>query len=226
MRALAGIAVTLGLLIPTSPAQADDFDTQAQAAVRVRVDDLVWALTATCEGGDDVQQRQCRLVRDRRVQALAGVTLLVDGDPAALELGTWSPQRKSMPIVVTSCIRCTGVEVDGTTWLVAGAGAAPRFDKGKLRTAVLVESSRQFKDAAAATAWTTAVRGARVEYLAKLPAAAKRRWRAGGKDGLALEIVGYRASTPCDGVVLAANPPSAKAEPDPQACAPKAKPAP
>ncbi|MBA3820931.1 MAG: hypothetical protein H0X17_18740, partial [Deltaproteobacteria bacterium] len=203
--------------------------------VRVkRLDDVVWALTATCDAGDEVAQRQCRLLRDRRVAQLGAATLLVDGEGDALELGAWSPQRKSLPFTVTSCIRCTGIEVAGTTWHLVGAGSVPRVEGARLRTTVLHTTTRTFPDEASATAWTTAVKAARVQYLLKVPRAVvttakpkrgadatapdRRRWRAGGKQGLAFEVVGFRVVTPCDGVVIAADPPAQAAAPDPKSC--------
>ncbi len=203
-----------------SQAQASaTFDAVAATAVRVRrLEDVVWSLTASCDRGNDVHQRQCRLVRDHRAKVLEGMTLLVDGDSEALELGKWSPQKKSMQVVVTSCIRCAGIELDGRTWYLIGSGATARFEGGKLRTAVLDDQTRTFVDEGAAVTWSKIVRTAHVQYLLKVLPAAKRRWLVAGKDGLAFEIVGYRVSAPCDGAVIVAKPPSAKALPDKERC--------
>ncbi|MDQ3368260.1 MAG: hypothetical protein M3680_22780 [Myxococcota bacterium] len=229
------VSAVAGLLAASAPAHADSFEARADGAVRVkRLDDVVWALTATCDAGDDVVQRQCRLLRDRRAAHLGAATLLVKGNGEALELGAWSPQRKSLPMTVTSCIRCAGIEVAGTTWRLVGTGSVPRVDGARLRTTALHTTTRTFPDEASATAWTTAVKAARVQYLLKVPRPAARsaararpdgrRWTAGDQQGLAFEVVGFRVVTPCDGLVIAAAPPAQPATPDPTSC-PAAMPA-
>lgn len=212
----AGLLVAIG---PVAPAAADtaSFEAAAEQATPVgRLDDVVWAFTGACTAGEELHQRQCRLVRDRRAQELRGALLLVDGDSAALEVTKWNPQRKSLGITVTSCIRCAGIEVEGKPWLVIGAGAAPRFEGSRLRTHVLFDATRVFADEAAATAWTKSVENARVQYLVKVPD--RPRWTTGGKDGLSFEIVGYRVVAPCDGSIVAASPPARPVAADKQAC--------
>jgi hypothetical protein len=237
---LAGLALGVALA-PLAAAHADSFEAQAEAAVPVkRLDDLVWALTAACDRGTEIEQRQCRLLRDRRAAQLAGTTLLVDGDPGALEVGTWHPQRKSLQLAVTSCIRCAGIEVDGKTWHLVG-GSLPRIDRDRLHTSILHAATRTFPDAASAAAWTEAMKAVRVDYVVKLPpppgpvarpargkppapAPDRRRWQLGGKQGLAFDTVGFRVVTPCDGVVIAARPPAQPVPPDTQACTAAAPP--
>src|SRR5688500_147601 len=104
--------VLLCLLVPVAPvvAHAQSFEASAETATTVkRLDDIVWAFTGACDKGTDIEQRQCRLVRDKRAKELAGTTLLVDGDTTALELTKWSPQKRTLGVTVTSCIRCAGV---------------------------------------------------------------------------------------------------------------------
>lgn len=208
--------VVAAVLVP-SAAFAQAFEAKAETATVSRVDDVVWAFTATCSTGDEVQQRQCRLVRDRRQKALAGATLLVDGETAALELAKWSPQKKSLGFTVTSCISCTGVAVDGKKWFVIGNGAAPRFEGPRVRTHVLRDTALPFADEAAATAWTKPLAHARVQYLVKVPD--RPRWTAGGGGGLSLQILGYRVINPCDGSIVAADPASGSVAPDKKVCA-------
>lgn len=200
-------------------ARADDtFEAKAASAQRVhRVENLVWALTAPCDQGDDTEQRQCRIVRERRVAELAGQTLLVDADHDAFEIGAYNAQKKSAQLSVAGCIRCAGVEVDGKTWLVV-VGAAPKQEGGKVRAASVGEVPRSFPDEAAAKAFAQKAANARVQLLVKLPAKAK--WADGGKQGVSLDIVGWRVIAPCDGSIIAANPPSQPVEADKKACAP------
>ena len=209
--------VAFACLVP-AVAAAETFDELAAKASRVsRLDDVVWAFAGTCERGDEIQKRQCRLVRDRRAAELAGATLLVDGERAALELSKWNPQRRSLAVAVVACIRCGGLEVEGKPWYIVGAaGTAPRFDGGKLRAPLLHEATRMFADEAKATAWTSSLANARVQLVVRVPAQPK--WTAGGKQGLAFEILGFRVVSPCHGEVVAAKPESAPVAPDPKAC--------
>jgi hypothetical protein len=206
-------------LVATSAARADSFEAQATAAVRIkRLDDLVWPLTATCDRGDDVQNRQCRQVRDPRVRSLAGATFLIDGEPGAFELGAWNAANKAVPFTLTGCIRCGGLEIDGKGWhvLAGTGGAVPKFEAGKLRGGVVRDGSRVFPDEASATAWSQTIKSVKVQLVVKVPD--KRRWQASGKDGLWLELVAYRVIDPCAGSVLLAQPASGPAEVDNQAC--------
>src|SRR6188768_1536489 len=102
------VLVALGVALWSSPARAEaTFEGLAAAAQPLRhVDDLVWLATETCDRGDEVQQRQCRLVRDRRAKQLTGATLLVEADPDALEIGRWNPAKKSVSLVLHGCVRC------------------------------------------------------------------------------------------------------------------------
>jgi hypothetical protein len=207
------------VVLATTPAHADDtYEARAQSATRIRrLDELVWALTTACDKGDDVQQRQCRQVRDRKLKALAGATIAVDGDPEAFDVGRWNATKKSIPVTLTACVRCGGIELDGRTWHVMGSGTAPRFEGGKLRAGMLYDNARAFSDEAAATAWAKSIKSARVQMLVKIPD--KRRFQVGGKDGLQLEITSWRVVNPCDGSIVIASPTSGPAAPDKKACA-------
>ncbi len=216
MRALLGILVSVIAIAPAT-AQADDtFEAKATGArSMIHVDDIVWALTASCDKGDDVQNRQCKSLRDQRAKDLAGTTMLVQADGFALDLGAWDSARKSVSVTLTSCIRCEGIGLDGKTWFLTGG--TPKVENGKVRGAPLYDTARQFATPETATAWLKAVRNHKVELVVKIPA--KPRWSAGGKDGIQLEVVAYRVITPCNGTVVLANPPSQNAAPDKAACA-------
>jgi hypothetical protein len=209
-------------LAPSTALAEDSFESRAQGATKIsRTDDLVWAMTASCDKGDDTQQRQCRIVRDRKAKQLAGATLLIDGDADALEIGKWSAPKKSVTVLLSACVRCGGIDVDGKPWFVMGASIgtpAPRFEGNKLRAGVLYDNSRQFPDEAAATAWTKAMATAKLQLLVKVPAETKRRFAVSGKDGLALDIVAWRVINPCDGAVVISSVPSSSIEPDKKAC--------
>ncbi len=209
----------LAILCALTPALAhadDSFEAKATGARKLaHVDDVVWALTAACDKGDDVLQRQCRALRDRTAAELAGTTLLLDADNFALDVGAWDPARKSVAVTLSSCIRCEGVASEGKTWFVTGG--APKLDGGKLRGAALYDTARQFATPETAAAWIKAIGHHKVELVVKVPA--KPRWNLSGKDGIQLEVIAYRVLTPCNGTVVLANPPSQNAAPDKAACA-------
>ncbi len=207
----------LALALLAGTAHADDtFEAKAQSAQRVRdLGDLAWALTTTCETGDDVQQRQCRHLRDSRMKELAGATLLVDAQPGGFEVGAWSPAKKSIPIALSACVDCAGSAVGGKTFYITGVG--PTVEGGKVHGARLLDTTRQFSDEAAAKSWLALAQTARIQFLVKVPD--KARWQIAGKDGLTLEILGYRIYAPCRGEILAASPSSGAVEADKKACA-------
>lgn len=167
MKALALLAVLC------ATAHADTFEARAQGAQQLhRVEGLVWALTAACDAGDDVEQRQCRHVRDARARELQSGTWLVDADVDAFDVGPWSAQKKSSAVSLDACIRCTGVEVDGKTWYVTGnaPNGRPHFEGGRLRPGMLHDSTHAFPDDATATMFARTTAKARVELVVKLPA--------------------------------------------------------
>jgi hypothetical protein len=211
--AIAAVVLTAGVV------RADDtFDGKAGGAQRIRrIENVVWALTAPCDKGDDTQQRQCRHVRDVRAAELAGATLYIDGELDAFDVGGWDAAKKSAPFSLSGCIRCAGVDVDGKTYYLVATGAPPTWDGGKLRAAKIHDNAKTFADEAAAKAWAKTVANVRVQLLVKIPA--KPKWQVQDKAGLAFDIVGYRVYTPCDGAIVAASPTSAAAPADKKQCA-------
>jgi hypothetical protein len=219
MKTTLAICSLLALAMPGIARAEDTFETKAAGAQRIhRIENVVWALTAACDQGDDTEQRQCRIVRDRRATELAGATLFVDADKDAFDVAAWNPAKKSSTLSVTSCIRCAGVDLDGKTWLVTGGTGAPKIEGGKIRPTTLADTARGFVDQAAAQAFAKQTAEARVQMLVKVPA--KARWADAGKQGIALEIVAFRVVAPCDGSVILSNVPSGPAEADKKACGP------
>lgn len=214
MRALLAMLTLAGL--PTLAIAEDTFETKAATATRAgSLDEAVWSLITPCDRGDDVQQRQCRVVRDARAKTVLGATLLVEADAEAFEIGPWSAAKKSVPVQLTSCVRCSGgMTIDGKPWHITGA--APRVEGGKVRTPFLYDNARQFSDEAAAKAWLKTLKNMRVEMVVKVPD--RRRWAVGGKDGLLVDVLAYRVITPCNGNVVIASPASSNVAPDRKAC--------
>lgn len=221
MKLVAAVAI---LLAAARGVRADTFETRAQGAQKLhRVESLVWALTATCDAGDDVQQRQCRRVRDARAKELQTGAWLVDADADAFDIGPYNAQKKSVSVTLDACIRCTGVEVDGKTWYVTGNAPNGRahFEAGRLRPGTLYDKAQAFAEEPSAATWARTTAKVRVELVVKLPA--KPRWSDGGKNGLALDVLAFRVITPCDGAIVVAGPPSGPVEADKKACPPAAE---
>ena len=197
----------VAVLCATSVAWADDtFELRAQPAKRMRIDEVAWILTAGCETGTEVQQRQCRLVRDRAWKPLAGATVAIEAERTAFVVGAWDAQKKSLPLTLTACIRCDApVELDGKKLRVVAAGPRTQFD-----------NARAFPDEASAKALTGQLANARVELVIKLPKVAPSRKKPAAE--LALEVIAWRVIAPCDGSAVIANPPSSGVPPDPRAC--------
>jgi hypothetical protein len=207
----------------TSVAHADDsWEARVQNAERVhRIENVVWALTAACDAGDDVHQRQCRHTRDSRMAQLASETLLVDADAEAFDVGAFDSATGAIHFDVTACIRCLGVEVDGKTWFVVASGA-PAHARGEVVAAgPLHGDARAFHDEAAAKAWARQVGNSHVELVVKVPAHPK--WTDGGKNGIALDVVAWRVVSPCDGAVVASSLPSGPGPADKSLCVPAPK---
>jgi hypothetical protein len=214
MRAHLAIAL---VCVSASPVVADDAAGSVFSATKVsRVEDVVWALTATCTGhGDDTQQRQCRQLRDARVKELAMATMLVEGDATAFTVGAFDTAKKSAPVSLSACVYCSPITVDGKSYMVFGG--PPRLVDGAVKPPMLHDNAQTFADVAAHAAYKKKIADARVDLVVKVPGA-KRTWSAGGKSGLAFDIVGYRVVVPCTGEVLLAKPASMPVEPDKKSC--------
>lgn len=211
---------------PTSPPPAKTFEDLAQgAAPLANVDSLVWAMTATCTSGDDLAQRQCRLVRDAAKAELTSRPLLVDV-AEAFTVGAWDVNKKSAPMALRGCLACDGVEVDGTRWYVTGSldgkySSGPRIGKDGVSGGVLHESARTFRDDAAAVEWQTSVGPRlRTQLLVSVPGSPT--WDNNGKSGITVQILGYRVYDACDGTIASSMPAASAGPKDKAACAPAA----
>lgn len=211
MRALVAVLV----LACASPALADDAPGSVFSATKVsRVEDVVWALTATCANhGDDTQQRQCRQLRDSRQKELASQTMLVEGDATAFTVGAFDAAKKSAQVQLSSCVYCSPISVEGKSYMVFGG--PPRLVDGAVKPPMLHDGTQTFADAKEYAAWKGKVAAARVDLVVK---AEKKTWSQGGKSGLTFDVVGYRVVVPCTGEVILAKPASMPLDPDKKAC--------
>jgi hypothetical protein len=202
----------VALLAAVAPhAHGDDtFEQKAAGAQRVRhIDDIVWALTAPCNDGDDTQNRQCRKLRDGRAAELASATLLVEAERNAFNIGAWSAQKKSVALSLDACIRCSGIEVGGKTWFVVGTKegvAAPAWKNAKLVAGTLHDNAKMFGDDAASKTWSQSAAKSTVQMIVKVGPKAKQTIE--NKNVIALDVIAYRVFSPCDGSVVFASPKS------------------
>jgi hypothetical protein len=198
------------LALFATPAFADDtFEGKADGAQRIKhIDDVVWAFTAKCDAGDDTQQRQCRHIRDTRQAELANATLLVDADKSAFRVGEWNAKAKSIPLTLSGCIDCSGIEVDGKKWIVVGS-ADPKSK--------LYDNARQAADENAAKAFAKLAANATVQLVVKV--AAKPKQTVDSKQAFVVDVLGYRVASPCEGTIIVANPPAQPLPPNKKLCA-------
>jgi hypothetical protein len=220
MRTRAIVIVTV--LAAASLAAADapkPFDAQVSAATtlsRVDLAGLGWALTAPCNGGDDLAQRQCRAVRDARVAVVRSSVFVVEGDSAAVSVGRWIPETKSAPVTVHGCIAC--IAPVGGVYVVASK-AAPTWQGTVAQAAALDEVGRPFKDDAAAQKWAThRGSGLRAQFVVRVATATGGVWQHDGKIGLAVDVLGFRVYDPCDGEVIRASAEASQGPIDRAAC--------
>jgi len=206
---------------PAAPATPQSFDELAATATPIARADLpgwAWALTATCSDGDEVAQRQCRIVRDARVATMRAQTFLIDAEPTAFLASAYDPGKKSIALTVRGCISCAGVDVGGKKLFIVANKASPVEAGSIVQAAVIHETARTFADEASATAW-------RDEHVARLTVqlvfaipAGNPLWARFGKDGIAVQVLGFRVHDPCDGSIVCASPTATKLEPDKKAC--------
>ncbi|MCB9572141.1 MAG: hypothetical protein H6709_08620 [Kofleriaceae bacterium] len=199
------------------------FEQVAKGAVRVDragVTGLLWAAAASCDGaGDDLDQRQCRAIKAARADEVAAQTYIVPGDAAAFVVGVYDAKKKSIPLTLSGCVACVEpLSLGGKAYYVVSNKGAPTFQGKLAHAAVLHETSRSFTDEQTALDWRAkVVPRLRTEFVVRL-AAGGAVWNRDGKDGVAVEVLGFRVYDPCDGAIVCASPSSAKAAVDKAAC--------
>ncbi len=226
-----GIGLVIGALVSVSPAAADEtgkkkpsFDQISEGAVRIDRDGLagiLWAMHAKCTAGSDLDQRQCRMIRDARRAAETGKTYLIAGDASAFQVEAFDDKKQSAPLVVAGCIACIEpIDVDGEKYYVLSNMAAPEW-KGDIAVAAPIHATaKAFKSGAeAAINWRTeVVPRLMTDFVIKIPASGAGFKQKDGKHGVAVEVLGFRTHDPCDGHIICASPKADKVKPDKVAC--------
>jgi hypothetical protein len=216
------LAALIALAVPAVAAADTNspWDEAAKDATRIRkLDRVVWALTATCEQGDDLNQRQCRILRDAAAAKLRGKKVIISVT-GAVEIGAWDAAKKSTPITVRGCASCDGIEVDGQKWYVVTNKAAPKISGDKVVAAALLETDKAFANDALSSGWKdSAGPRLRTELILTVPADEKKAvWNRDGARGLAVEVLGYRVYDACDGSIVASEPDSQNGPSDRKTC--------
>jgi hypothetical protein len=204
---------------PATPPQTfDELVATATPIARTDLAGWAWALTAACDQGDDLAQRQCRVVRDARATAERGQTYVIDGEPTAFMAGAFDPIKKSVSITVRGCIACAPVDVAGKKLFIVSNKAAPTDVGGTLQAALIHETARVFVDEDTANQWRNEVAPRlKVQLVFAVPAG-NPTWSRNGKDGVAVQVLGFRVHDPCDGGIVCASPTAQKLDPDKKAC--------
>lgn len=199
------------------------FEALSKSATRVDrggIAGLLWAVSASCDGaGDALDVRQCRAIKAARADRLADQTFIVPGDAGAFVVGAFDVKKKSIPLTLSGCVACVEpIEVAGKQLYVVANKAAPTFAGAVAKAAVIHETTRTFSDEEQALDWRAkVVPRLQTEFVVRLVERGAV-WQRDGKDGVAVEILGFRVFDPCDGGIVCASPASGKAAVDRAAC--------
>ncbi len=143
----------------------------------------------------------------------------------AVQIGAVDEAKKAVPVSVRGCLACSSqieaggekryVTTKGATSVSGGALAGPEL----ARITYSGSTTRPFKYKNQAERWAKIV-GSRLkaELVFRVPPG-NAAWSSGGNKGFAVEMVGYRVYDPCDGKMLASEPPSDDEPADKTACA-------
>jgi hypothetical protein len=140
-------------------------------------------------------------------------------------VSTPPPATAARDFITYVTTRDTVQETEGNHQYTAGgvrrlAAALEEIAGGNPNIAVYADSMRSSVDRLQQSAETDMhaddAKAARIQLLVKVPA--KPKWTDANKQGIGLDVLGYRVYSPCEGRVIAANPKSASAEADRKAC--------
>jgi hypothetical protein len=203
-------------------AEKESFEEVSKGATRLDRDGLsgiLWSLDASCDDGDELAKRQCAAVKAARVRRVAGKAFVVPADSAAFTVGAWDGKKKSLPLALAGCVACAEpIGVGGKPLYVVSNKAAPTFKGAVAAAATIHETSRPFKSEEDAVTWrTVVVPRLKTEFVVRI-AGESSKWKREGKEGIAVEVIGFRVYDPCDGGIVCADPKSAKAPVDKVAC--------
>lgn len=213
--------LALGLMTSTSVAYAAEtkaapakgpasFEEAASSAHAVKnVAGLFDPLFDECKDGDELAQRQCRIVRDWQLSMNRNERYLSVGDWGSLVWSPYSPAEKQVSLEVQGCLQCEKpVQIAGKPRYVTSR--PPKSVKGG--KAVGVELGYHDVPVAAdeAKQWEAEVaRRLRVQYVYRIGPV----WKTAQAEGATFVPIAYRVFDPCTGKVVASSPPSSSDAP-------------
>ena len=189
-------------------ASADRFDAAAKGAKAVRSADglsaLFWSQQVNCgKIKGDFLRRQCQGVRDARRAKVTQQTYVVDVAGPAIQVEL-DAGKLSTKVTLRACVAC---EAKGA--LIVGQGPH-KVTAQQIVAASLASETKVFKKLSHAKHWNKYVGSRlRAQFIVKVPASAER-FKAAGRAGYKVSIVGYRLYDPCQGEVIIAKPSSKK----------------
>jgi hypothetical protein len=180
---------------------------------------LFWSATVDCgKSSNDLERRQCEGIKAARSEQAATGHYMVNGDASALSVGDWDAAKGGVEITLYGCVSCgQAADVAGQKRFLTVKGDVKAQAEG-VRGPVLNQTVRKFKSEAEAKRWKEVVAPRlRAQLVIKLPAKPSE-WQAAGARGYAVELEGFRVWDPCDGGIVAANPPAANETAERAAC--------
>ena len=212
------VAAVLLVLLMGSPVYADKFEESLQSATMVPDSNalaaLFWSADPKCDKLENSLHRsQCIEVSSKRRQEVSGKTFFVEGTSA---VSVQKAGKKAVKISVYSAFSNGHDE----SWVV-GPGVVVKGDgiKGDGVPKTLYKSvNKKFKDEQYLAHWSQYIAPRlKTEFLVQIPSNVKS-FKAKGKSGFQLEVVGYRLFDPCSGDVLSAKPAAKRAPQDSSTC--------
>lgn len=210
------IAALAALLVLAGPAEADRFDSAAKGATQLEgknaVGALFWAQNVNCaKAKGDFRQRQCRGLRDTRLAKVLGQSYIVDVGSEAVDVEV-KPATMSARVTLRACVSCGD---EGP--IVVGRGVH-RVDAKAILAASLASETKVFKKLSHVEHWSKYIGSRlRAQFIVRVSPSSER-FKAAGRQGFKVNVVGYRLYDPCQGEVVVAKPASKKGPVDLDAC--------
>jgi hypothetical protein len=204
------------VLTQVGTAEADRFDSAAKGAKELQgknaLGALFWSQNVNCaKAKGDFRQRQCRGVRDTRLAKVLGQSYLVDVGSEAVDIEI-KPATVSARVTLRACVAC-GEEGP----IIVGLGSH-RVAAKKISAASLASETKVFKKLTHVQHWEKYIGSRlRAQFIVKVSSNAER-FKAAGRQGFKVNVVGYRLYDPCQGDVVVAKPASKKGPVNDAAC--------
>jgi hypothetical protein len=205
-------------LISSAPAEARTFEQMLKKAQHVeRLSRVIGPFLQQCRSGSSLRAIQCRAIRSRMRHRVKNGTYF--GTVDAIHVGQYNNTKLNFPVSVMGCLTCQGpAKLDPALygkkdWYVTtGRPRAIKREKDKLVFPGL-ELAKIVRPVGPSQveSWMQSVRpNLKVQMIYRVEG---NQWKANGKQGLEVKLLGYRLYNQCSGKVLASKPPSAEPAP-------------